>query len=340
MHVEWPEIINYLKNTCSEEERERIEIWLRSSPDNQKFFEQLAEIWNAVGVNYDKFEPNNSQAWESIVSKLNLNNTGVSNSKSPRSIHKMAFRWAAVFALIVASSLAFFLLVRNNNQPVLIINHQPIVVQAMDTCKALVMLDSSKVWLNKQSRLTYNDSFNLNDRVVNLTGEAYFEITRNAKKPFVVHAFGAIVKVVGTAFNLKTDSVKKEVKLNVISGTVKFFSIKAPEKNIMVQKGERAVYNVATDSIIKTNYNHTNEIAWKTGDFIFENDRLDDVCRMLTGYYNVSIAVSDSSLANMKLSAGYNKQPLKTILQAITATLDLKVDTIGHKIIFKPLGNK
>jgi transmembrane sensor len=330
MHVDWLLIVDYLKNTCSEEDRNRFEEWLRSHPDHQMFFEQLAEVWKATGATYDNFQPDQYRAWEKIAEKLNETKIPI---QQPDKKRHLLFRWAAVFLAIVGTGILCFLLFSPAKD---ISPNSPSVTEIFttDSCKEVVLPDHSKIWLNKNSRLVYTTSFNVKERPVMLTGEAYFEVKPDTSKPFMVRMPGAIVKVVGTAFNLKTDMTNKEVKLNVVSGVVYFFSVISPHKGVLVCKGERAVFKQVTDTIVKTSRTCANEMAWKTGDFVFSNERLIDVCRMLSDHYNVFLTVADSSLAEFRLSAGYNKQPLKSIIQAIRATLDLNIDSAGRKLVF------
>jgi transmembrane sensor len=124
--------------------------------------------------------------------------------------------------------------------------------------------DGSTVWLNKHSKFSYPEKFIAAERVVNLEGEAFFEVKKDDTQPFIIYTPTSVTKVTGTSFNLKAYP-GKEVELYVVSGTVEFASLNKPEATkIALQRDEKASLDNKTD-VTSKNTSKVKDIAWKKG---------------------------------------------------------------------------
>ena len=155
----------------------------------------------------------------------------------------------------------------------------------------LILPDSSRVWLNAASSLTYPANLGeLKMRQVRLEGEAYFEISRNQMRPFKVESRGQVVEVLGTHFNVNSYGDEHSVITTLMEGQVKVTALKT-NRTVLLQPGQqsRLLNNVELDML--PNIDVEDALAWKNGYFQFNGEDLYAVMRQLKRWYNVEIDV-------------------------------------------------
>jgi len=237
-------------------------------------------------------------------------------------------RWAAVFVILISMAfLARNLFTKTENTTSLL------SIKTGNEKRDLAMSDSSRVTLNKYSRIEYPKDFDAKCRNVYLKGTAFFSVTHNPERPFIVTMQGCVVKVIGTSFYLNSDSVSHNITLIVVSGKVRFYSVSKMDSYVEVIKDEKAVYESDKGTIVKETRFTQNEIVWKTGNFIFEEEKLQNVCRILSSYYSEKISIRDSLLGEFRITASFQDQGLTKIIEAIESTLDIRATRDGQTIV-------
>ncbi|QNK61083.1 DUF4974 domain-containing protein [Pedobacter sp. PAMC26386] len=142
--------------------------------------------------------------------------------------------------------------------------------------------DGTRVWLNAASSLKYPVSFTaLKERKVELTGEAYFEVSKDKRHPFIVKSSGQEIKVLGTHFDVNAYADEPVIKTTLLEGSVNV------NNRVVLKPGEQAVYAAGNIELKKVDANEA--IDWKNGEFIFTNESLDRVLRRISRWYNVEI---------------------------------------------------
>jgi ferric-dicitrate binding protein FerR (iron transport regulator) len=141
--------------------------------------------------------------------------------------------------------------------------------------------DGSKVWLNAASRLKYPTAFNGKERIVELEGQAYFEIAKNAHQPFKVHVNGSDIQVLGTSFDVMAYPDEKTTNTTLLEGAVKVADkILKPGQQAAVSGSDINIRQVNTEDVI----------AWKNGYFSFRDADLPTIMRQLSRWYDVTIS--------------------------------------------------
>lgn len=146
--------------------------------------------------------------------------------------------------------------------------------------------DGSKVWLNAASSLRYPSKFTGNDRIVELSGEGYFEVAQNKERPFIVKTGGQSVKVLGTEFNINAYDNESVVTTTLINGSISVMHQQSGRTEIL-RPGQQA--SLSDHSFIISNVDVESFIAWKNGDFLFDATELDHVLRQLERWYNIEV---------------------------------------------------
>lgn len=160
----------------------------------------------------------------------------------------------------------------------------------------LVLSDGTVVLLNADSKITFPTRFAGENRTVKLVGEAYFKVSKNKHRPFIVETGNLYTKVLGTEFNLKAYP-HSDVNVTLIKGSV---AVNAEGKEVMLKPGENAEYSEDKD-IEVTTVDTEGYIQWKDGYFYFDNVPLIDVVRDLGRWYNVNIEIRNNSLMSYRL---------------------------------------
>jgi len=150
----------------------------------------------------------------------------------------------------------------------------------------LILPDGSKVWLNALSTIRYPSSFSGSDRVVQLNGEAYFEVAKDESRPFRVTARDLNVEVLGTAFNVNSYEDEPSIRTSLLQGSVRLVR---GNTRLVLRDGEQAETAGHEDFAIVPGADVAKAIAWKNGSFSFDNDNIQTVMRQLAKWYDVEI---------------------------------------------------
>lgn len=153
----------------------------------------------------------------------------------------------------------------------------------------LVLEDGTKVWLNAASSIRFPVFFSNNERRVEITGEAYFEVAKNKSKPFRVTANGALVEVLGTHFNINAYGDEAYLKTTLLEGSVKVSKGKATGT---LHPGEQSQISASGEMRIEKNADVEEAVAWKNGRMMFNNADLAAIMRQVKKWYDVEIVYS------------------------------------------------
>ncbi|WP_316794413.1 FecR family protein [Pedobacter frigoris] len=150
----------------------------------------------------------------------------------------------------------------------------------------IVLSDGTKVKLNAASSLTFPNSFMKSDRVVELKGEAYFEVAKQTGKRFQVLSEGQTVEVLGTHFNINAYTNEEKIKTTLLEGSVK---VLLGQNNMMISPGQQVLADRTSTSLSKKDIDPEKEVAWINDQFFFDNDNLKSVMREVSRWYDVDI---------------------------------------------------
>lgn len=194
----------------------------------------------------------------------------------------------------------------------------------------LVLPDGSGVWLNAASTLRYPTVFTGDRRTVELNGEAYFEIAKDEKKPFVVTARGMRVQVLGTAFNLMAYADEKTVNTTLVTGAVRVVSAKS---SLVLRPDQQASLPDSADRFTVSKPNLKEVLAWKDGRFRFDGAKITAIMRQIARWYDVDIDYRGeipSSEFNGSISRA---EYARKILNALERTGNVHFILQGRKVI-------
>jgi len=263
-------------------------------------------------------------AWNKVNTRLadSLVETGTSTAKT-RFLRPALLRIAAVGLILLGiASAAIYM----NNAGLL--SKETTIIAGNDQKNVIVSLpDGSKVYLNRNSEFTYRNNFGKNGRDVKLTGEAYFEITPDVSRPFIIDAGMASVKVVGTTFNVITNNNESAVEVFVTTGKVLVLD---PAGSQTIQLDPGFVGTMNSEIHEKTVNNNPNYLSWKTGYLAYSGQKLDIVFRDLKRVYNMDIVADDQSILENPWHSPIDNLTQETIIRLICASFNLSYVKDGN----------
>lgn len=184
----------------------------------------------------------------------------------------------------------------------------------------LQLADGSRVWLNAASSIRFPTTFTGNDRRVEITGEAYFEVAHDAARPFFVQVLSpagadlGLVRVLGTHFNVQAYADESAIKTTLLEGAVQF-TRNGQER--LLQPGQQAVAHYQQQGIEVANARIDKEMAWKNGQFLFDGDHIEDIMRQISRWYDIDVtyagAVSQETFSGLVSRNSHLSQVLKIL---------------------------
>jgi transmembrane sensor len=193
--------------------------------------------------------------------------------------------------------------------------------------------DGSIVWLNADSKLSYPVSFAAKrERIVELTGEAYFEVTKDKSHPFKVKSGEQEIEVLGTHFNINCYQDEQVTKTTLLEGTVKVSLNSGKLESLILKPGQQSVL---TNSKLQVKSVDVNDVMdWKNGEFIFDNEPLPGIMRKVSRWYNVEVEYRNPNARLNTFTGSVSKSDkITSILKMLQKTSKIRFTVEGSKII-------
>lgn len=192
----------------------------------------------------------------------------------------------------------------------------------------LTLSDGTRVWLNAETELCYPVQFNGKERVVYLKGEAYFEVAKNKKKPFLVQVDDMSVKVYGTEFNVNTYD---KIETVLVTGSV---SMNQGGKEVLLKPNQKGVFDQVSGKITVADVDVLAYVSWKNGDFIFRNESLNSIMDKLSRWYGLEVLYQDAGLQNVRLSGNLKRyKDVRELFVSFEKISDARFKVQGNKVI-------
>lgn len=196
----------------------------------------------------------------------------------------------------------------------------------------LILSDGTKVWLNAASSITFPTAFNTNERKVTITGEAYVEVTHNAKQPFKVTVGNQTIEDIGTEFNINAYSDEPTIKTTLISGSIKVINNNTNKTSVTLKPGQQAINDNQNIKIQTVDLDGIT--AWKNNFFLFDDNNIEAIMRQIARWYDVDIKYETDAPKTRMLTGTITRYTnVSSVLRKIeiTGTAHFKVN--GKQII-------
>jgi ferric-dicitrate binding protein FerR (iron transport regulator) len=223
----------------------------------------------------------------------------------------------------------------------------------------LQLPDGTQVWLNSGSNISYENDFDGPTRQVRLTGEAFFDVVKDASRPFVIHTATIDIKVLGTAFNVRSYPEEKVTETALIRGSVEITLKANSDKKIFLKPNEKLI--VSNDSswlqkdsshagnaikrptvMTLTQVHHLNkdsiatEVLWTKNKLVFDGETLSEVALKLERWYGVKVIIRGDELKNIEYTGVFSDDNLTEVLYALQLSGNFKYVIRRNEVIIRP----
>lgn len=316
-------IANLLSGASTDQEKTELEKWIGESPANKRFFQENKRIWDKSHSYLSTSEIDSDRE------KINDQIKQLSQPQKTFRISSWIYRAAAILAMPLMLGLGWYLGSDRTNRE----SSQCEVTAPKGQISQCILADGTQVWLNAGSTIKYDPSLSGEFREVSLDGEAYFKVTKNKHKPFVVSTKLAKIKVLGTVFNLKAYSYDKEVETTLEEGSVEFRLVGRNTKPIALKPGEQVVYNSIENKSTLRKVEVYLSTAWKDGKYVFKDADLKTIITELERLYDVRIHTQNESLLKLRFRGMFEyDHNIFSALERLEKTTNIKYKMNGRDI--------
>ncbi len=308
----WNIIARHLAGETNDDDKSALNEWLSGNKKNQFLLDRLAEIWQ-----------HNPQSLSRSGSIYKTFKNRLGQYKKEKSKFLYYFLRIAASVLLLAGTIA------------IIYNNYPAGRTDITTCqeisvprgsRTLILLpDSSKIWLSNNSKIKYPNQFVGGKRELELSGEAYFEVTPNSDNPFIVKIGPDRIKVLGTKFSVTSYPEDGRIRADLLSGSIQLDinQRKGSEsfKSFLVKPSQSVVYEKASGRLSVSEIPEGFFDYWKNGVYSFKNESLESLAQRIYRIYNVNIVFEDDLLKDKRFSGTLSiDDNIFTFMEAVKRT--------------------
>ncbi|HET6767617.1 MAG TPA: FecR family protein [Chitinophagaceae bacterium] len=346
----WSLLSKKLSQEAAPEELQELHFILLNNPELHHQADMLTEMWKQQ-LNNKNTVTNESTYVRHIMKHKDdfftdeipedVNSAEVIIEERPGFFRKRRITLFAVLVFLMLGAASFYFLGQKTESGTVAGKSISSVATKNGNRTNIVLPDGSQVWLNAGSTLDYNNAdFNKQIREVSLNGEAYFDVTQNAEKPFIIHTKKMDIKVIGTAFNVRSYNDDKIAEASLIRGTIEVSLKDRKDQKIILKPNEKiSVVNEETKqeikpekvNLVKSNavpipqfvvkeikpnptYNIIGEIAWVQNKLYFEDETFEDIGHLMERWYGKKVTIANETLKSVHYTGNFENETMEEVL--------------------------
>ena len=295
-------LYKFFEGAASYEEEVRIRQWMEHSPENRREFLKERKIFDSMLLLGDE---------KTIEEKMRHKSWSLS------SLGTELIKIAAAVAVTLGLSLLYQFVSDKNG----VVPMQSIYVPTGQRVN-ITLSDGTNVWLNARTKIVYPAVFDKSVRQVAVDGEAYFDVAKDKKRPFIVETGKCNMEVLGTKFNFRDYPEDHEVVVSLLEGKVELNNLLKKEKEAILAPDERAILNKTNGRMTVETVTASNASQWTDGYLFFDEELLPDIVKELERSYNVTIRIANDSLNTFRFYGNFvrREQSIQEVLDALAST--------------------
>ena len=320
------------------------ESWMQNHPDKRDLILEARRILLSIDFPAkNASEEEIEEVFKQIMYKERLGSVLTVDDQRARSLKiRKAISFAASILLIAVITFTFYHFLRDPaSEGQTVVKNSAIKENPPGRKSKFRLGDGSTIELNSSSRLTVAEDFGVTTREVFLSGEAYFEISQDSLKPFVVHAGDLSVMVTGTAFNVRSYRDSEVISVAVVEGEVNtILKMKDRSDTLSLLKTDMAVYERTSSSLIKTSFDYLETVGWKDGIIKFNDIGIKEAFDYLEAWYGVTFYIKDQDKIVDTFYGEFQDESLEHVLNSMGRTLRFDYQINDKQIIVEPKTKK
>ena len=307
-------MVKFLLNETDADEQQQVKQWLAADDANVAYFNQLKKIWDESQQLASMMAVDEDRAWEKFQLRIH-----------PGLGRRTSFGWIRIAAAVIVLLGIGFLTYWSLNNRV-----KQTTVAAQQAPLNDILPDGSVVTVNKGSSISYPSKFKGKTRQVALKGEAFFNVTPNKQKPFIISINDVQITVVGTSFNVKNINGNTEVVVETgivrVTKAGKTVELKAHEKLLAEEKDSVMVKEESKDQLYK---------YYRTKEFVCDDTPLWKLVQVINEAYDSHVVIGNPALRDMTITTTFYNESLDQVLNVIRITFNIKAEKQGDTIILQ-----
>ncbi|WP_051315838.1 FecR family protein [Algoriphagus vanfongensis] len=314
----------YLKNTISDEELSEFLDLLESEDTEERFKENLELLWEQ---NIQE-EPLSNEKSQALFDKINR------KKAAHLTVHKTVsgnnlWKWSAAAGIII-SLLASFIYFSSLQEPPTS-TKRITVFSDTGEINHFLLPDSSEVWLNSGSTISYDSEFR--ERSVIIVGEAFFDVKRDTLRPFLVKSEEIFVKVLGTSFNVR--SYQEDASINVTVATGKVGVGKLNQSTNTIIPNQQLTYKKSEGEFSFSEVDASSLSSWKDGYLVFENTTFKEAAITLEKHFGIQFQFQNQTISSCRFTSKFDKnESLDHVLEVLSKVNGISWKQDKNKILF------
>jgi len=316
-------IQKYIKGKASEEESLHLHQWIQQSSENKKRLFAEKDIWDSYG--FHENTKNYDASSELEILKKSMEFKRIYRPVKLINVLKIAAIFLIAFGL--GWSIQYIPFVHNHQTAE--VSTQEITVPK-GQINQIFLSDGTRIWINSESKLTLPSVFSPNERVVKLNGEAFFDVAKDKKRPFMVEVNGQQIKVFGTSFNVRAYANSNKIETTLETGKIQ---LKIGNQTKMLNPGEQSLYDKTKKHLVISKVDPVNFSSWKEGRYEFQNEDLIEVLKVVERWYDVEFTYDENTFKGMHFSGVIKRnKDTKHFLDLLNLTIPIRYEIQEDKI--------
>lgn len=328
----------FFNQQCTTEEAEAFIKWYFSDKGEDEINKQIEKYWVAD----QKTDWDGTAVFERIQSvkkdmglfvSHNAGSDGYSEPEKPN--HHIKWNlWQVAASVLLVLGLSYLFFMATDQKPTA---SQVVMVEKINPSgqKSTIHLkDGSRITLNSSSTVRYPENFADDERVIDLEGEAFFEVAKDANRPFRVKTANTITTALGTSFNINAFDGESEIKIGLATGKIEVRSNDPKTDQVFeLTPGQGVIVSRENSTMVQTPVNIKQTLAWTSKELLFDNEEFGKVIKRLERWYGVEISVEGT--VDGVFSASFKNQSLNAVLEGLSYSFSLDYQISDKKVTLK-----
>ncbi len=317
-------VARILTGESSEKDKKKLGRMIDEGQFNENELEQMKSAWNQpvfseLEIKIINQEEIREKVWQQSISNNKSSIIGKKRNVNDRFLLKIAAS-LLIFAIALVSIYAY--IQKDLNKPVAA---KWMIKQNPAGQKSKIFLpDGSVVWLNAASTLRYAENFSDSNRYITLEGEAFFEVEKDTKRPFIVDCRQIITTALGTKFNINGFD-ENVVNIGLVKGSIIVNTEQlVNNQGKLLKPGEYSVFDNAGENLENGNFDAANIAAWKEGILIFNDATFDEVKEKLEIWFGTEIIIASNTKYHKHYNGRFNNENLQNILESLSFAFEFE----------------
>jgi transmembrane sensor len=357
--IDFQVLTKYLEGTGSYEDTSKVKEWFSEAETEDELFKTSLQFWEGISLESDLSDYNETYVLDHIHHKIKLEEEVFAGKAN---IFRLITRYAAIFILAFSISGFLFYYLGKSHKSISNLDFSELTVP-LGSRANFKLPDGTAVTLNAGSKLKYDNRFGMSDRVVQLEGEGYFKVAKDASKPFIVKTIYLSVRALGTEFNVKAYPDDKTIETTLVEGVVNIESISErkntevhllkPNQKFTYFKKDSTVLDetaiiterlksktipvvrqkaISIPELVTENVNIAPVISWKENRWIFEKQSLSQIAVELERKFDVQIKFESERLKNIRFTGIILNEPIEQVLEVMSITAPISFNLKGRVV--------